>query len=210
MTVQPLWLALDRAAKAGGWPSEGEIAKLLERVDQRALVVTPERVAFAKPGMQITLNSLARGLAADEVAKALAQAGIENAYFDTDVQGGIGRRADGRPWRVGVRHPRDASAFSAIADLKGCIATSGDYQYFWSPDYSRNHILDPRRGESPKSFSSVSVLAADGLTADALSTAAFLLDERQARALLTAFKAEALFVDKAGVVTKTEGFPVVG
>ncbi|MBV8441275.1 MAG: FAD:protein FMN transferase, partial [Hyphomicrobiales bacterium] len=59
-------------------------------------------------------------------------------------------------------------------------------------------------------FSSVSVLAKTGLTADALSTAAFLLDPDQAARILKSHGAEALFVDKAGSVTRTAGFPAVG
>jgi len=40
-----------------------------------------------------------------------------------------------------------------------------------------------------------------------LSTAAFLVGAAQAPALLKRFGAEALFVDKAGIVTQTSGFP---
>lgn len=205
-TVQPMWLAFDAAARRGAWPAEAEIAALRARVDGAALLVAEDRVAFARPGMAATLNSLARGLAADRVAGALARRGIADALFDVDVLGALGRRPDGTPWRVAVRHPRDPGASVGTAELRGCLATSGDYEYFWSADYSRNHIIDPRRGRSPAGFSSVAVAAGDGLTADGLSTAAFLLDRPAAEALLARFGAEALFVDKAGGATATPGF----
>ena len=209
VTIQPLWLAFDAAASRGSWPSEAEIADLRMRVDQSALVVSDDRVEFACPGMAITLNSLARGLAAVRVADALALTGIVNAFFDTDVLGSGGRRPDGGLWRAIIRHPRKPEANIGAAEVRGCLATSGDYQYFWSPDYARNHIIDPRRGASPGDFSSVSVVAKSGLAADALSTAAFLVGADQAPALLQKFRAEALFVDKAGVVAQTRGFPRV-
>jgi FAD:protein FMN transferase len=207
VTIQPLWLALDAAAKRGEWLGESEIAGILKRVDQAALVVSDDRLELALPGMTITLNSLARGLAADRVADALARVGIVNAFFDTDVLGAMGRRPDGAMWRAMVRHPRKPEGNVGVANLRGCLATSGDYQYFWSPDYSRNHIIDPRRGASPGDYSSVSVLAQSGLAADALSTAAFLVGAAGAPALLRQFQAEALFVDKGGVVTQTRAFP---
>ena len=207
VTIQPMWLALDRAAKRGGWPNESELRALSARVDQRQLIVERDRVAFAKPGMAVTLNSLARGLAADRVEAALRRSGIENAIFDTDVLGSLGSRPDGEVWRARVRDPRRADGDVGIADIAGCLATSGDYQYFWSPDFERHHIVDPRSGASPRDFSSVSVLARSGLAADALSTAVFLVGAARSRGLLARFDAEALFVSKSGAVTRTSGFP---
>jgi thiamine biosynthesis lipoprotein len=209
VTIQPLWLAMDRAARRGAWLTDAELRSCRALVDQSAVRVAEDRISFARPGMQITLNSLARGLTADRVAAALRRLGVRRAFFDTDVLGSMGPAPSGASWRAGVRHPRRADAFVAFAELDGCLATSGDYQYFWSPDYQRHHIVDPRSGVSPRDFSSVSVLAASGLTADALSTAAFLAGT-DARALLKTFGAEALFVDKAGGVSATAGFPQVG
>jgi hypothetical protein len=58
----------------------------LEATDERmALLITQERIALRKPRLMITLDSLARGLAADRVAAALRRTGIVNALFDTDV-----------------------------------------------------------------------------------------------------------------------------
>ena len=100
--------------------------------------------------------------------------------------------------------PRSATG----APVTGFLATSGDYQYFWSPDYARNHILDPRRGVSPGDFASVTVKAETGLLADGLSTAAFLVGRAAAPALLARFGAEALFVGKDGAASRTAGFVV--
>lgn len=209
VTIQPMWLAFDAAAKRGTWPSEAQIAALRERVDQTQIRLSTNRVEFVRPGMSITLNSLARGLAADRVAKALTRAGIGAAFFDVDVLGAVGERADGESWLARVRHPRQPEESLGVAQVEGCLATSGDYQYFWSADYSRNHIVDPRRGASPRNFASVCVLAQSGLVADALSTAAFLLEPDAALRLLQAHSAEALLVDKAGGVMKTAGFPAL-
>ena len=209
VTIQPLWLAMDAAARRGRWLDAAELGHAQARVDQGALRFDERGVGFAKPGMAVTLNSLSRGLAADRVAAALARCGIARAMFDTDVLGARGARPDGGPWLASLRHPRLAQRSVAIAPVTGFLATSGDYQYFWSPDFSRNHIVDPRRGRSPGDFASVTVKASSGLMADALSTAAFLVGAEAAPALLARFGAEALFVGKDGAVTRTPGFDVV-
>lgn len=208
VTIQPLWLALDGAARQGRWPDRAEVTSLLSRVDQRGLSYDAGHVALAAPGQQITLNSLARGLAADRVAEALRQAGVTRAFFNTDVLGSVGERTGGGRWRARIRHPRDEAQSVGIAELDGCLATSGDYAYAWSPDFARHHIVDARLGASPPDYASVSVLARTGLLADALSTAALLAGPDEAQRLVKRFGAEALFVDKAGVVTTTPGFPV--
>ena len=149
---------------------------------------------------------LARGLAADRVAAALGRLGVRQAMFDTDVFGARGLRPDGRPWLARVRHPRRPEQSVALAPVTGFLANSGDYQYFWSPDYARNHIVDPRRGVSPGDFAGVTVRAESGLMAEALSMAAFLVGRDAAPALLARFGAEGLFVGKEGAVTCTAGF----
>ena len=209
VTVQPLWRALDIAAKSGTWPDEPEIQALCQRVDQRAMTYSNERIVFTRPGMGMTLNSLARGLAADRVSSVLEAHEIANAFLDTDVLQGLGAPEHGRPWRATIRDPRNPTADVGTSGVNGFLATSGDYQYFWSPDFRRNHILDPHTGASPQDFASVSVIASSGLLADALSTAVFLIGREKAARLLATFKAEGFFVAKNGKSEKTEGFPLL-
>ena len=208
VTIQPLWLAMDAAAKRGRWLDDSELAQARAHVDQSALRFDARRVAFDRPGMAVTLNSLARGLAADRVAAALRACGVTRALFDTDVLGAAGRRADGREWLARIRHPRRAQDSVAVTPIADFLATSGDYQYLWSPDYARHHIVDPRRGVSPGDFASVSVRAATGLLADALSTAVFLVGAEAAPALLARFAAAAFFVGKEGKLWRTSGFAI--
>ena len=207
ISVQPLWLAFDAAAKAGGWPDAGEIARIGAHVDAGRIAFDARQVRFGLPGMGITLNGLAQGYAADRVALALAGAGITQAFIDTGELAARGARPDGAPWRAALQHPRDRAASLGLADVAGCLATSGDYQYFWSPDFARNHIIDPRSGASPTELATACVLAKTGLLADALSTAVFVTGVARGRALLERFGAEALFVDKAGAMTMTPNFP---
>ncbi|RKY25462.1 MAG: hypothetical protein DRP79_06580, partial [Planctomycetota bacterium] len=64
------------------------------------------------------------------------------------------------------------------------VATSGDYERFYEIQGERySHIIDPRTGRPVKGAASVSVIAPDCATADALATAAAVLGFSRAMAL---------------------------
>jgi thiamine biosynthesis lipoprotein len=128
---------------------------------------------------------------------------VAQALVDTGELGGYGK-----PWTVGVQHPREPEAYVDLAKLDGrCMATSGDYATSFSPDRAANHIFDPRTGRSPRHFSSVTVVAPTGMAADALSTAIFVVGLERGLELARASGAEALFVLKDGRAMATRGFP---
>jgi thiamine biosynthesis lipoprotein len=79
------------------------------------------------------------------------------------------------------------------------LATSGDYRIFLEdPERNRHHILDPRTGTpADHPLASVSVLAADCMTADAVATALFVMGtEEGLRWLSDHPELEALFIDR--------------
>ena len=82
----------------------------------------------------------------------------------------------GRPWTIAVRDPRRADAVVALLPLENAaLSTSGDYERFFERDGVRHHhILDPATGCSPDAVRSVTVIADDGLTTEALSKTVFV------------------------------------
>jgi thiamine biosynthesis lipoprotein len=178
-------------------------------VGWQGLEVSPRRVRLNSPGGAITLNGIAQGFAADGVMAALRRHGVEHALVNTGEIATLGQRADAQEWSVGIQHPRRPEAYMGVVKLGGrCLATSGDYATTFSADFSRNHIFDPRVGQSPQHFSSVSVAAPNATLADALSTAAFvLLPEAGLRLVRSIPGADALLVFKDGRTVATEGFP---
>ena len=97
----------------------------------------------------------------------------------------LGPQESGRPWRIGIGHPRHEGKVIAYVELaSGAIATSGDYERFFVIDGRRYcHILDPRSGMPVTAWQSVSVVAALCVVAGSCSTIA-MLSGRKALAFL--------------------------
>ena len=200
VTVQPLWTL--KGAKAD--------AETLARVDWKKLRIEEQRIVLEK-GMAVTLNGIAQGYAADAAMRVLRAHGIEHALVDAGEFSARGANAKRDAWSIGIQHPREREAFAALARLENrCLATSGDYETAFSEDLSRHHIVNPHTGRSPEELASVSVLAPDAMTADALSTALFVLGAERGQELLREFTGtDALLITKDGRHIATSGFAAV-
>jgi thiamine biosynthesis lipoprotein len=102
-------------------------------------------------------------VASDRLTAAGAVNHCVNAGGDVRVRG---HARPGEPWRVGVRHPWEATRVCFVlagADLG--VATSGTYE-------RGQHVVDPRRGGPATGLRSVTVTGPDLGRADAYATAA--------------------------------------
>ena len=210
VTVQPLWNLYARRAQSGSLPSENEIAQIRRRIGWEHVLVEEELIFFDRPGMQVTLNGVAQGLAADFARQALEEWGIRDALIDAGEFNAIGspRRRDS--WNIAVQHPRQEGNIAKTGLQDRCLSTSGDYGTKFSDDYRHHHLFDPRTGISPAELSAVSVAAKTALEADALSTALFVLGPDKAKQMAESMKkVDALFISKSGIMTATDGFPLV-
>jgi FAD:protein FMN transferase len=80
-----------------------------------------------------------------------------------------GEPEPGRRWRIGLRHPHDPQAVSAVVEVGDmAVATSGSYE-------RGDHILDARRGEPSRGLVSLTVAGPRMTVADAYATAAFAM-----------------------------------
>jgi FAD:protein FMN transferase len=208
-TVQPLWTVYDDAQHRGALPDERAVESARLKVDWRRVDIQAGRIRLMWPGMAVTLNGIAQGLAADRVLAVLREHGIEHALVNTGETAAMGRRADGQCWTTGIQHPRRPDAYVAVATFDGrSLATSGDYATSFSPDHTFNHIFDPETGRSPTAFSSVTVVSPACLDADALSTAIFVLGvEKGLRLAAATPNTDVLLVFKDGRTLATAGFP---
>ncbi|RKX36196.1 MAG: FAD:protein FMN transferase [Verrucomicrobia bacterium] len=209
VTVQPLWTLRHHSAMLGQEPDEAALAQALRNVDWRRITLSDRKIELRGDGTGITLNGIAQGFAADAVRRVLVTHGITSALIDTGEIGTLGVHAQKRDWSIGIKDPREAEAFLGTTRLNGrCLATSGDYETFFSEDFKQHHLLDPRTGSSPAELSSVSIAATTAMQADALSTAVFIAGLEDGMELVKSIPgADALFVTKQGRIERTTGFP---
>ena len=210
VTVQPLWRLFSAAAERGALPGDAGRRRAQALVDWRQLMFDPESVRLRRPGMAITLNGLAQGYAADQALAAVQAHGIRDALLDTGEFVARGQKSRNKPWILGVRDPRDANALAARLYAQGCsVATSGDYECSFTPDYRHHHIFDPSQGDSPDELASVTVLAPTSLLADGLSTAFMVMGWERSHALAAQLPAvDLMAIDKQGRERRSAGFPV--
>jgi thiamine biosynthesis lipoprotein len=121
-------------------------------------------------GGRLDPSGYVKGWAAERAADVLRRAGATR--FALNLGGDVvcaGEPQPGTPWRIGVRHPTDPRRMALVLGLRaGAVATSGLYE-------RGDHIVDARTGDTPAPWRSITVLAPDLATADAVATAAFAL-----------------------------------
>ena len=121
--------------------------------------------------VQLDLNGLAEGYAAEQIAGLLKQQGIADALINVGGDVLALGTAGGRPWRVGIRSPQHETL--AGAELQGheALFSSGDYNKFREVEGHRwGHVLDPRSGQPAHGVAAVSVIHDDAVLADVAST----------------------------------------
>jgi FAD:protein FMN transferase len=207
VTVQPLWEVFWQAHQLGHLPSRDLVAEAQARVGWHKVSVTLWGIRLLD-GVRLTLNGLAQGYVADEVLAAMQRCGLSHGLVDAGEWAAMGEHPDGRPWRVGIQHPRLMGELLGTVELRGGgLATSGDYRTSFTPDHAAHHVFDPRTGWSPAAWSSVSVLSPSAMLADALSTALMVLNEEKGREAVESWHGvEALWVRKSGEMLRTPGF----
>lgn len=165
-TVQPLWAALARATEAGRPLTEPERRAAQDRIGWHGLTLSPEAITL-RPGMALTLNGVAQGYIADRVAGLLAAEGLTRALIDT---GEMVALPEGR-WPVTLPDRR------TLPLRNRALATSAPLGMTFGGDGRTSHILNPAtlRPTLPY-WQSVTVSAPSAALADALSTAACLIE----------------------------------
>lgn len=158
-------------------PEPAVLESLLARVGWSRVQWDGLSIRLPQAGMEIDLGGFGKEYAADRAAQVLSDAGLLHALIDLggDVRA-LGPRADGKPWQVGIRHPRKNGAILARFALdQGGLATSGDYErYFEHEGHRYCHILDARSGWPVAYWQSVSVVAPSCLAAGAMATLCML------------------------------------
>jgi FAD:protein FMN transferase len=162
-------------------PEAREIDALRELIGWQRVQWSNGAVRLAKPGMELDFGGIGKEYAADRAATILQERGISHSLVNLggDVRA-VGGQADGAPWHIGIRHPREPEpAVIASVDLTdGAIATSGDYERYFEHGGRRYcHLLDAQTGMPVSTWQSMSVAAPLAVVAGSCSTIAMLLEE---------------------------------
>ena len=199
-TCGPLTATWRRARRKNELPSPALIAEMKARCGWQKLVLFPERKSaqLTTPDMRLDLGAIAKGHACDEALKLLRERGHSIALV-----AGAGDMAAGDPppgrkgWRVAI-DPLDAengepAPKRVVVEIANCgLATSGDrFQRLEVRGKRYSHILDLRTGNPLEDHSLVTVIAANCMSADALSTALSVLGPKDGAALASEQKAVA-------------------
>ncbi len=172
-------------------PSDLEIAEARARLqfDQIVLSSFPGSGSYEltmPDTCEISFGAVAKGATAGYVIEAMRNKGVTSAIISLggNIQT-LGFKPDGSKWAIGITDPNDPANYLGILTAgETAVVTSGSYQRcFTDPNTGRfyHHILDPRTGRpADNSLLSVTVICEDGALADALSTALFVLGEKNA------------------------------
>jgi thiamine biosynthesis lipoprotein len=209
ITIGPLAVLWQMRLKEGRVPTDKEIARIRPLVNYRNIVVDKKAstIFLKKPGMIMDLGGM-KGYMADRVKELFKKRGIKDAVIA--VAGDIwvlGCREDGKPWRIGVQHPREQDKTLAILDLSDkYISTSGDYERFVIREKKRyHHIIDPRTGKPSTGVISATLIGDQGALIDPLAKAPFILGAAEGMKIVKKVGADAIIVDEQGKIHMTDG-----
>lgn len=193
------------------------LEKAAEHTDINSIVLDEANgtVFFTDSMVRLDVGAIAKGFAGqlvmDELSLRIGEGQISAALLS--LGGNVcaaGAKPNGEEWHIAVQSPRGEGNAATVSIASGYVITSGDYQRYYTVNGIRyNHIIDPDTLMSADKHASVTVISSDGALADALSTALFIMDTDEGRALIDSIAdAEALWIAKDGGITRTDGFNI--
>lgn len=179
ITIGGLVEAYGFAAKERGEINDRIIDSLLEIVDYRSISLRGDSLIKKHPNTKIDFNAIAQGYTTDKISDYLISKNISS--FIIDVGGEVrskGIKPNGKKWTCGIETPslenNDKREFDYYLELQDeAIVSSGNYRKFYIENGKKySHTINPKTGKNINhSLLSVSVIAKDAVSADALATA---------------------------------------
>jgi thiamine biosynthesis lipoprotein len=149
ITVMPIVDLYQHSFQANNAPpSPQALQETMDRVGSQHLTMTADSVSFARSGVEVTLDGIAKGYIIDRAMDLLRQHNIQHALInaggDIVVHGGKG---EGKPWSIGIQDPWNRKRYVDVVTLNsGAIATSGNYEVFFDREQLFHHLILPNKG----------------------------------------------------------------
>lgn len=176
-TIYPVVEAWGFTTDENRIPGQEELHTLLENVGYAQVELEGNQIRLPE-GMELDLGAVGKGYAGDLAAELLKEDGVTSALLDIggNIQA-VGSRPDGRDWRIGLRNPFGEGQIGVLEVSDCAVVTSGNYERYFVGEDGREygHIIDPETGyPADNGTASVTIIADEGKTADALSTSMFV------------------------------------
>jgi len=209
ITVGPLTQLWRMARERGIPPPAEKLKQKLGLVNFRNVMIDQEEKVFLKKrGMSIDLGGIAKGYAVDRAFEVLRTLGYKNLIVNAGGDLRVGGSKLDQPWSIGIQDPRSSEKIMATVTISdSAIATSGDYEKFFIYQGKRyHHIFNPKDGLPSDGCQSVTIICKEGMVADALATAVFVLGPEKGYVLCQKLKGvDCLIVDKEGKIILAPG-----
>ena len=200
VSMQPLWEVWTRARSEERLPTSAELARAKQKVQWRAVDVSAARIRLPRHHA-ISLNGIAQGYAADVLRAQLRSAGIRHAMLDTGETAVLGQGPNAA-WTFSIEDVHEAANPSQAPRITVpdgyAVATSSDAHTVFTKDRVHHHILDPRTGDSPSHWSSVTVMSRSAALADGLTKVFFMLPPAQVAEAARRWDVRVVLQDKRG------------
>lgn len=203
VTVGPVVRLWRRARRDRKMPAPDLLERARALVSTDLMVIDPKArtVQLIKPGMKLDLGAIAKGYASQAAVNTLRSLGIDRALVagagDIVVSGPPPGR-DG--WVIGIAplEAPNAPPATLLSLHDTAVSTSGDSERYVVINGRRySHIVDPRTGLGIVDRASVTVVARDGGTADALDTAVYAMGTERGLALVESIEGAAAHIVRA-------------
>lgn len=188
VTAGPLVDTWGFTTRSGKRPTEHDIALAIQSVGWQNLRMDDQQqtITFEKEGMRINLGAIGKGYALDRIAARLRATGISDFLLhggnSSILASGNADRSNPDGWIIGLAHPtRHGARIGGIRLRDQALATSGSGKQFFHFQGKRyGHVIDPRTGLPTGDSLSLTVLAPDATSADAVATGLFVLGSAHA------------------------------
>lgn len=214
ITIYPLvceWGFIDKNYNV---PSKSTIEGLLKNVGSDKIKYDKNTKTITLPeGVKIDFGGIAKGYASQRVMEIFKNYDLTGAVISLggNVQT-YGEKTDGSKYKIGIEDPKGGDEYIGIIEVdEKAVVTSGNYERFFEKDGKiYHHIINPNTGyPADNGVASVTVVCDNGTVADGLSTALFVMGEKEAIDFWRnngedeAF--EIIIVSQDGTITVSEG-----
>ena len=214
ITIRPLMQLWGFEKGVLNIPSENEVKETLNLCDFKKLSVDIDVLNIEK-GMGIDFGGIAKGYTSSRLMDIFGEFNIK--YAIVSLGGNIqcyGKKPDGSAFNIAITNPDPSDNNGILGSLKvgeKAVITSGGYERYFTDENTGKkycHIIDPRTGYPAESdIQSVTIISTDGMLADGLSTACYVMGLEKSADYWREHKSEFDFVILAedGIVYVTAG-----